>query len=433
MVGAPSTSILKIKLQRQIEAEAATGDRFFPDEDPQPQQLPPPASSADPAEDDYDDPDGTLFSGEGARSVPTSTSTFRMRARSRGELDRWSRDLSRSRSEAADRDRSDTKSIGASSSRSKSGKGKKRRSSSRRPSDATTTGGETDDGEGTDAQSLASSRRRSSRRQSESEGTGHGRPSSQHRRKSSRTAPSESSDDELASDRPTSGFLRGLSDALRGRAPSLGRNDSSVSIASRPGSVSRRPKIRRRSSDRSQITIDDDAISARSESEEEEGQEDDPYGPYGSSDTTSTNTSHSSSSQEDGPRPRRGGGSTFLPGVGDFFGESRIDFEGISDDEDFSDAEGSPGKRRSPNAYQALYIPDEDLPLKLQGLKVRPVRAIIWAIGCFLSLGSLWLLGRWVPSIWLRFVGTEGEFAEASYIVVTVSCALFSFIGPNSN
>lgn len=156
---AGSTSILK-SISAYSDA-TDTDSQFFPTE-PRPPIASLPIASTEPAEDDYDDPEGSMFSGPAARSVPTSTSTFRMRARSRGELERMSRDLERERDEREEREEEeDAKSMGGRSRRSRKsgkGKGKSKRRSSRRGSDATSVGGTTDAGE-SDGESLAPSSR----------------------------------------------------------------------------------------------------------------------------------------------------------------------------------------------------------------------------------------------------------------------------------
>ncbi len=370
--------------------------QFFPSEQaPAEGSVPGPADEHDPQEDDYDDPDGQLFAGEAAMSVPTSVSAFRMRARSRGALDRASREYSRSR-EGVDDD--DSRSLGGRSRRSSRRRKSTSKSRSRRGSDATETEGdlttageeETDDGR--------SVRSRATRRSSKVNRT-------KSRSTSSRPQSPDSSEDE-GEHKPS--FLRGLSDRLRGR-PSLSRNDSSAaSVAS-----SVRRASRRRTGEGSD---DEDAITVRSESEFGDDNDDDFYGAATSSDSNSTMTQ--SSTDETGPRrraPRQG----FIPGMGgDFFGESRIDFEQVSSDDDASLSEYDEDDKRSRNAIQAVYIPDEDLPLRLIGLRVSTTKSLLWGAGCVASAGGLWLLGRWMPKLWLKSVGKPGEFEQASYIVI---------------
>lgn len=73
---------------------------------------------------------------------------------------------------------------------------------------------------------------------------------------------------------------------------------------------------------------------------------------------------------------------------------------------------------------QTILLPDEDLSIRFTGYRTDPVRNVLWWIGCFLTLGGLGLIGRWIPSVWVRFCGKETSFDEAregSWIVVEVS------------
>ncbi|GAA5923044.1 hypothetical protein JCM3775_006234 [Rhodotorula graminis] len=383
--------------------------QFFPSEPTHHADSLPPATEQDPeaagAEDDYDDPDGALWSGPAARSVPTSVSGFRMRARSRSEIDRRSRELARERdrvageqSEADDDDARSRKSRRR-SRRRRSGSSR-RTARSRRASDAS---GTTTDAEGltTDAESVRSrSRTRRSRRDA-----------------------SSGSDSEEDGERV--GFFEGISNALRGRR-------SSTVLNSRPDASparSRAGSIRSRKSTRSRARTsgyESDAVSARSA---ESGDDDDPYGPYGSDDdslSTSSSTQSSSSSLDEsgGPRRRRNNAGVLgLPGAGasDFFGESRIEFGSDSGDDDemseLSEDEDE-AKKGGKASHQLVYIPDEDLPLRFVGLHLSRARVVAWWVGCVLSGGILWLLGRWLPNLWRNSTGRMGEFDRASYVVV---------------
>lgn len=432
------TSILKPAQPYDPEQDADA--QFFPSEPAPPSSALPRQEEEDPEtaglEDDYDDEDGTLWSGPAAKSVPTSVSGFRMRARSRGEFERQSKELNRTRSEAEDNDEGDSGDDAKSrkSSRSRvSSRSRRHRSSSRRSrrqsnaSDVTaTTSGETD------AESVRttsrSSRPRLAKRQSSS------------RSKSRHHSGSDSGEDEEAS----VGFFEGISNALRGRRPSMVRNESN---ASRASSIHSR-RSRARCGAARQHT-DSDAVSLRSESEAgdaldgTENGDDDPYGPYGSDDdTTSTSTQSSTSSQEGTRRRRTGGGMVGLPGggAGDFFaGESRIDFSEVDDDEmsSLGSEDGhhgaSDGDKKGPPTHQLIYIADEDLPLRFVGLRLIKPRVVLWWIACVLSLGSLWLVGRWLPNMWRKSVGKPGEFAIAEYVVVEVRLSPSFLLSPSGS
>ncbi|CAO1631581.1 unnamed protein product [Sympodiomycopsis kandeliae] len=67
---------------------------------------------------------------------------------------------------------------------------------------------------------------------------------------------------------------------------------------------------------------------------------------------------------------------------------------------------------------QQVYLPDEDTLIRFTGYHTVPHLRILWAISCFLTLGILSLLGRWLPNLWLKWVAKESSFDKAEFIVV---------------
>lgn len=70
---------------------------------------------------------------------------------------------------------------------------------------------------------------------------------------------------------------------------------------------------------------------------------------------------------------------------------------------------------------QTVLLPDEDLSIRFTCYRTDPFRNVLWWIGCFLTLGGLGLLGRWIPRMWVRFCGRETSFEDAkegSWLVV---------------
>lgn len=62
---------------------------------------------------------------------------------------------------------------------------------------------------------------------------------------------------------------------------------------------------------------------------------------------------------------------------------------------------------------QTILLPDEDLSIRFTGYRTDAFRNILWWIGCIFTLGGLGLMGRWIPSTWVRFVGKETAFEDA--------------------
>lgn len=73
---------------------------------------------------------------------------------------------------------------------------------------------------------------------------------------------------------------------------------------------------------------------------------------------------------------------------------------------------------------QTILLPDEDLSIRFTGYRTDPFRNAVWWLGCILSFGILGLIGRWIPSTWVKFCGKETAFDDAkegSWLVVEVS------------
>jgi len=92
---------------------------------------------------------------------------------------------------------------------------------------------------------------------------------------------------------------------------------------------------------------------------------------------------------------------------------------------------GEPSRNEEPKDFasvsvpsrQTILLPDEDLSIRFTCYRTDPLRNSFWWLGCILSIGGLGLLGRWVPSVWVRFCGKETAFDEAkegSWLVVEV-------------
>jgi cation-transporting ATPase 13A2 len=73
---------------------------------------------------------------------------------------------------------------------------------------------------------------------------------------------------------------------------------------------------------------------------------------------------------------------------------------------------------------QTILLPDEDLKIRFTGHVTNTFRSVIWFFGCVFSFGILGLVGRWVPTVWIRWVGKPTDFdqsKEGAWAVVEVS------------
>lgn len=385
----------------------------------------PPAASDDDADgqsdrDLYEDPAGSMYAGPMAASLPTSITRRRRKSRSRSEL-------LRSDAESDTGARSDALFLSSGAKHS--------RTSLRTP---------------TSRRSRGAGSRRGSESSAVSDAT-----SSRMRSKSREVPPNAvESASESGSEDEEGGRKKkrrpGMLSALFGSAyksrPSMDRAQSSASVISRRSSQAgpKRRKAHKHRHGSSTRLRDMEAETDAEDDSNDEIDENDPYGLYGSSSSSlSTTTSGSSatttSSSDDGKsrrkrRKRRGtsvSGSMFLPSFGGadpVFGDSRADTAGASPSGSprGSDAEGSDDEEpffidEITATRQTIYIVDEDLQILFEGWGEKTYKILLWNAGALLSLGSLSLLGKWLPEWWLDGRGKTREFGRASQVVVKTS------------
>lgn len=218
--------------------------------------------------------------------------------------------------------------------------------------------------------------------------------------------------------------------------------------------ASRRPSIGRRQSSAS--SIGSGRASSRGDEEDEDGFDID----YGTDDDdfSSGDSMRSTTSDEDGGDGRGGiMPSAFGPisgAVDPVFGDSRIstgrepedeldaELQGVEFDPDTNNGFGRPsgpavdvesGRSaeatrkaleelsyldRASRARQQIYLPDEDSLIRFTGYQAVPAKKVVWTILCILSIGIIYLIGRWLPKIWLRWTCRECNFDSADFVVV---------------
>lgn len=186
-----------------------------------------------------------------------------------------------------------------------------------------------------------------------------------------------------------------------------------------------RPSLMHRSSSRSRRSIQSEALSDGSLRSDDEGSDDNWGYSSNESDSGSSRASirsenndlmplhHRSSRHPDSPEPtipllpqdpvfNTGNGNAYLepsaPGRGGAAAEGpAAAFAPI-----MSDQAGS---------RQIISLPDEDLALLFVAFETVRWRELVWWLGVVLTAGVLGLVGRWVPRLWVRWVGKETDFA----------------------
>lgn len=184
------------------------------------------------------------------------------------------------------------------------------------------------------------------------------------------------------------------------------------------GHHSRRPSFsRERSRDRSYASSRGDGTSSET-SEEDWGYNDDDSDASSSHRASGEEGYTSSLADDTSLPPNSRPGSPHLPLIPTssdaVFGERARDLD--DEPKDF-DSTSVPSR-------QTILLPDEDLSIRFTGYRTDPIRNVLWWIGCILTLGGLGLIGRWIPSTWVKFVGKETAFEDAkegSWLVVEVN------------
>ncbi|TIB92882.1 hypothetical protein E3Q19_01771 [Wallemia mellicola] len=180
----------------------------------------------------------------------------------------------------------------------------------------------------------------------------------------------------------------------------------------------RRPQASRTSSvghigsDGSHISDTDWGYSSNEEISDEN---DDISSEMASSAAASLNDSESSSVASS----RRRRSNDFLP-TGTFapdpvFGDTRIPME-ISQEETINpDLEFfAKSDKQGGQSRQKIYIQEEDVSLLIIGFRRSTFGHLLWSLGVVLTFGLLSLIGRWIPSLWLRLASIEAPFVSES-------------------
>lgn len=77
--------------------------------------------------------------------------------------------------------------------------------------------------------------------------------------------------------------------------------------------------------------------------------------------------------------------------------------------------------RLNPNSRQSVYFVDEDMQINFFGWALVFWKDTFWNLGCICSLGLLWLIGRWKIAWMLNSRGAESPFPTASHLVINTN------------
>lgn len=73
---------------------------------------------------------------------------------------------------------------------------------------------------------------------------------------------------------------------------------------------------------------------------------------------------------------------------------------------------------------QKIYMSSEDLTIAIAGFRTGHLRSFVYNLLCVLSLGTAYLLLRWLPKWRIRLLGIPTPLCECNWVVVEVSYIL---------
>jgi hypothetical protein len=75
---------------------------------------------------------------------------------------------------------------------------------------------------------------------------------------------------------------------------------------------------------------------------------------------------------------------------------------------------------------QHLLLEEEDVQVIIYGYRYHTLRYMIYRLCCISTLGIVWLIARWVPTWWIKWVGQQVPLKDAQWLVFKVSEQTFS-------
>ena len=117
------------------------------------------------------------------------------------------------------------------------------------------------------------------------------------------------------------------------------------------------------------------------------------------------------------------GGRDLESGDASGFGRSEADLRSSSHARDAA-ASSAEAKRelsfldKSSKSRQQVYLTEEDTLIRFTGYRTLVANQIIYSVVCFLTLGIVYLIGRWLPRFRLNWVCKEVDFESAEFIMI---------------
>ncbi|ORZ24084.1 hypothetical protein BCR42DRAFT_317373 [Absidia repens] len=79
---------------------------------------------------------------------------------------------------------------------------------------------------------------------------------------------------------------------------------------------------------------------------------------------------------------------------------------------------------------QQLLLEEEDVEVMIYGYRYHAIRYLIYRLACIFTCGIVWLIARWVPTWWIKWVGQQVPLKEAHWLVFKNQYNQFEILRP---
>ncbi|KAI8077803.1 P-type ATPase-like protein [Halteromyces radiatus] len=79
---------------------------------------------------------------------------------------------------------------------------------------------------------------------------------------------------------------------------------------------------------------------------------------------------------------------------------------------------------------QCLLLEEEDVQVMISGYRYHTLRYLMYQLGCIITLGIVWLIGRWIPTWWIKWVGQQVPLKDARWLVFKNQYNQFEILRP---
>jgi hypothetical protein len=78
--------------------------------------------------------------------------------------------------------------------------------------------------------------------------------------------------------------------------------------------------------------------------------------------------------------------------------------------------------------HQRLLLAEEDMELLIEAYTYSKPHLYMYRFSCIFSLGLVWLICRWMPTLWIKWVGCPAKMIDADWFVIQVNTANWNYL-----